>query len=80
MTSGRSASIASQPEHEFEYLRDELTTPMRDGTRLKADLYLPKGPGPWPALITTATASANTSSPATRRRVRRASAGGAWGR
>ena len=50
MTSRRS-SPSSQPEHDFEYLRDELTTPMRDGTKLKADLYLPKGPGPWPVLI-----------------------------
>jgi putative CocE/NonD family hydrolase len=24
---------------------------MRDGARLKADLYVPKGPGPWPVLV-----------------------------
>jgi len=24
---------------------------MRDGTKLSADLYLPKGPGPWPTLV-----------------------------
>jgi len=41
----------SQPEFEVSYDKDALTIPMRDGTRLKADLYLPKGPGPWPVLV-----------------------------
>ena len=31
-------------------LRD-LVQPMRDGTRLRADVYLPEGPGPFPALV-----------------------------
>jgi uncharacterized protein len=31
-------------------LRD-LVQPMRDGTRLRADVYLPDGPGPFPALV-----------------------------
>jgi hypothetical protein len=34
-----------------EYQQDALTVPMRDGTKLKADLYLPKGRGPWPVLV-----------------------------
>jgi len=45
------AGRQSEANHEFELLRDELTVPMRDGTRLKADLYLPKGGGPWPVLL-----------------------------
>jgi hypothetical protein len=29
----------------------DVPVPMRDGTALLADLYLPDGPGPWPALL-----------------------------
>jgi uncharacterized protein len=31
-------------------LRDVMV-PMRDGVRLATDVYLPEGPGPWPALL-----------------------------
>jgi uncharacterized protein len=31
-------------------LRDVMV-PMRDGVRLATDIYLPEGPGPWPALL-----------------------------
>lgn len=41
----------SQPVGDFELKRDALSIPMRDGTRLTADLYFPKGPGPWPVLV-----------------------------
>lgn len=36
--------------NEFTVLTD-LVQPMRDGTRLRADLYLPKGDGPFPTLV-----------------------------
>jgi uncharacterized protein len=29
----------------------DLMAPMRDGVRLATDVYLPEGPGPWPALL-----------------------------
>src|SRR5260221_7972177 len=35
---------------EIKVLRDEVVG-MRDGTRLYADVYLPAGPGPFPALL-----------------------------
>ena len=35
---------------EISILRDELVV-MRDGTRLYADVYLPAGPGPFPAVL-----------------------------
>ncbi|MBI4219717.1 MAG: CocE/NonD family hydrolase [Chloroflexi bacterium] len=41
----------STPDYKYDLLRDELVTPMRDGTKLRADLYLPKGSGPWPTLL-----------------------------
>ena len=41
----------SEPTFEYELKRDALSIPMRDGTRLMADLYLPKGAGPWPVLV-----------------------------
>jgi uncharacterized protein len=31
---------------------EQVLVPMRDGTRLATDLYLPRGPGPFPAIVT----------------------------
>jgi len=33
-------------------IRTHVPVPMRDGTELSADLYLPRGKGPWPVLLT----------------------------
>ncbi|MBI4221030.1 MAG: CocE/NonD family hydrolase [Chloroflexi bacterium] len=41
----------SEPTFKFELKRDALSVPMRDGTKLMADLYLPHGDGPWPTLL-----------------------------
>src|SRR4051812_33928100 len=46
--SGR--SVASPPVHEVRLLYDQRV-PMRDGITLSADVYLPKGPGPYPAIL-----------------------------
>jgi predicted acyl esterase len=40
----------SQPDHEVLVERD-VDIPMRDGARLKADLFRPKGAGPCPAIL-----------------------------
>jgi uncharacterized protein len=40
----------SEPTRAFRILRD-LAAPMRDGTVLRADVYLPKADGPFPALL-----------------------------
>ncbi len=40
----------SEPAHGVRVLRD-AAAPMRDGTRLRADVYLPTGDGPWPTLL-----------------------------
>ena len=40
----------SSPSPEFTVRRD-LPQTMRDGTVLRADVYLPKGKGPFPALL-----------------------------
>jgi putative CocE/NonD family hydrolase len=44
------AREGSQPTHEIRYLHDQKA-PMRDGVRLSADIILPQGPGPFPALL-----------------------------
>ncbi len=36
--------------HRFSVVHDAIQ-PMRDGTALRADLYLPEGDGPWPVLV-----------------------------
>ena len=41
----------SRPNHSIDLDRDGLVTPMSDGVRLRSDLYLPAGPGPWPVLL-----------------------------
>lgn len=41
----------SEPTFDFDLRRDALSMPMRDGTKLVADLYLPRGEGPWPTLL-----------------------------
>lgn len=40
-----------EPEIGYRVSRD-VPIPMRDGVRLAADLYVPDGVGPWPALLT----------------------------
>ena len=40
----------SQPTHDVSVQHDVLI-PMRDGTRLAGDLYLPSGSGAWPTLV-----------------------------
>jgi len=40
----------SQPEYRIE-LRENVEIPMRDGTILRADVYLPAGQGPAPAIV-----------------------------
>lgn len=40
--------IESNASHEVMY---NVATPMRDGTNLRADVYLPKGDGPFPTLV-----------------------------
>src|ERR1700730_5991735 len=42
------AAMTSSPEHD---LRSALTYATHDGVALQGDLYLPKGPGPHPALV-----------------------------
>jgi hypothetical protein len=39
------------PQYEIEQ-RIHVLVPMRDGVRLSTDLYLPKGDGPWPVILT----------------------------
>jgi putative CocE/NonD family hydrolase len=39
------------PKYEIE-CRIDVKTPMRDGINLSTDLYLPKGKGPWPVVLT----------------------------
>jgi putative CocE/NonD family hydrolase len=41
---------SSQPTHDVSVQQDVLI-PMRDGTRLAGDLYLPTGSGSWPTLV-----------------------------
>ncbi len=40
----------SRPVHEVRVLYD-LKVPMRDGIRLSADVFLPRGAGDWPAIL-----------------------------
>lgn len=40
----------SEPIYDLRAQRD-VPVPMRDGTRLVADIYLPSGDGPWPTLL-----------------------------
>ncbi|MGH2461292.1 MAG: CocE/NonD family hydrolase [Chloroflexota bacterium] len=40
----------SEPVYDVQLQRD-VPAAMRDGTRLRADVYLPKGAGPWPTLL-----------------------------
>jgi putative CocE/NonD family hydrolase len=40
----------SRAEHEVA-IDDEVATPMRDGTALRADVYHPPGAGPWPTIV-----------------------------
>jgi len=35
----------------FKFTCKEVSVPMRDGTKLATDLYLPEGPGPWPVVV-----------------------------
>jgi uncharacterized protein len=44
------ADYQSEPKYDYTTRRD-VEMPMRDGTRLRGDLYLPSGDGPWPTLI-----------------------------
>ncbi len=39
------------PPQPMACLRANLSIPMRDGTPLVADLYLPEGQGPWPIIV-----------------------------
>ncbi|MBN2083268.1 CocE/NonD family hydrolase [bacterium] len=39
------------PKYELDY-RYHVMVPMRDGIRLSTDLAIPRGPGPWPVVIT----------------------------
>jgi putative CocE/NonD family hydrolase len=39
------------PRGEFEYIRREVSIPMRDGVRLYAVLIIPKGPGRFPIML-----------------------------
>jgi putative CocE/NonD family hydrolase len=41
---------SSEPRYDLKTLRD-VVVPMRDGTRLIADVYLPAADGAWPALL-----------------------------
>ncbi|MBI4481068.1 MAG: CocE/NonD family hydrolase [Acidobacteria bacterium] len=36
---------------QYKFTCNEVQVPMRDGTKLAADLYLPEGPGPWPVIV-----------------------------
>jgi hypothetical protein len=42
--------LVSRAEHEV-VIDDEVVTPMRDGTELRADVYRPTGAGPWPTVV-----------------------------
>ncbi len=42
--------VASQPVHGVRLLYDQRV-PMRDGITLSADVYLPRAPGPFPAIL-----------------------------
>lgn len=42
--------LVSRAEHEVA-VDDEVVTPMRDGTELRADVYRPTGTGPWPTIV-----------------------------
>lgn len=42
--------LVSRAEHTV-VLDDEVATPMRDGTVLRADVYRPAGEGPWPTIV-----------------------------
>ncbi|HEX5416487.1 MAG TPA: CocE/NonD family hydrolase [Chloroflexota bacterium] len=44
------AAQQSEPIYDVRLQRD-MPMPMRDGTQLVADLYLPAGTGPWPTLL-----------------------------
>ncbi len=43
------SDIGSQPSHDIRFLYD-LKCPVRDGTRLSTDVYLPRGGGKWPVI------------------------------
>jgi predicted acyl esterase len=47
-TTTASATPAPAPPAKFT----EFFIPMRDGTRLAANVFLPDGPGPWPVVVT----------------------------
>ncbi len=36
---------------EYKFTCSEVEIPVRDGLKLKADLYLPQGSGPWPVIV-----------------------------
>ncbi|MCX4242098.1 CocE/NonD family hydrolase [Paraliomyxa miuraensis] len=42
--------LLSKAEHQV-VVDDEVVTPMRDGTALRADVYHPAGDGPWPTIV-----------------------------
>ncbi len=44
------SSDLSRPVHEVRALYD-LKVPMRDGIRLSADVFLPRGGGDWPTIL-----------------------------
>ena len=44
------SSHLSRPVHDVRALYD-LKVPMRDGIRLSADVFLPRGSGDWPTLL-----------------------------
>src|SRR5258708_39710954 len=47
---GEVSTGRSEPIYDVTVQRDVLM-PMRDGTRLAGDLYLPASPGAWPTLV-----------------------------
>lgn len=52
LAGGPGAAAAQGSEPRFEYtIQQNVMIPMRDGVRLAADLYLPKGTGPFPVII-----------------------------
>jgi putative CocE/NonD family hydrolase len=45
------AISAQQPATNAKYTCSEVQVPMRDGTKLATDLYMPNGPGPFPVIV-----------------------------